>query len=64
VSVPASRVTGENVGRSFVKLVPLKRDATAPEFIRWHKKLKSEIHDARVFMINLPTIRGLARWRL
>jgi multidrug efflux pump len=55
---------GENVGRSFVKLVPYsKRDATAPEFIRWaNKKLKSEIHDARVFMINLPTIRGLGQF--
>src|SRR5579872_6828467 len=55
---------GENVGRSFVKLMPYsKRDITAPEFIRWaNKKLHSEIHDARVFMINLPTIRGLGQF--
>jgi len=55
---------GENVGRAFVKLVPYsKRDVTAPEFIRWaNKKLQNEIHDARVFMINLPTIRGLGQF--
>jgi multidrug efflux pump len=55
---------GENVGRAFVKLVPYsKRDVTAAEFIRWaNKTLKSEIHDARVFMINLPTIRGLGQF--
>jgi multidrug efflux pump len=55
---------GENVGRAFVKLVPYSgRDVTAAEFIRWaNKKLQSEIHDARVFMINLPTIRGLGQF--
>jgi multidrug efflux pump len=55
---------GENVGRAFVKLVPYsKRDITAPEFIRWaNKQLPREIHDARVFMINLPTVRGLGQF--
>jgi multidrug efflux pump len=55
---------GENVGRAFVKLVPYsKRDITAPEFIRWaNKRLPREIHDARVFMINLPTVRGLGQF--
>jgi multidrug efflux pump len=55
---------GENVGRAFVRLVPYsKRDVTAPEFIRWaNKTLENEIHDARVFMINLPTIRGLGQF--
>ena len=56
--------TGENVARAFVKLVPYaKRDVTAPQFIRWaNGKLHSEIHDARIFMINLPTIRGLGQF--
>jgi multidrug efflux pump len=55
---------GENVARAFVKLVPYgKRNITAPEFIHWaNNKLKSEIHDARVFMINLPTVRGLGQF--
>jgi multidrug efflux pump len=52
---------GENVGRSFIKLVPYsKRSQRAQEFIQWaNKTLSREIHDARVFVINLPTIRGL-----
>jgi len=55
---------GENVARAFVKLVPYsKRDITAPEFIHWaNTKLQSEMHNARVFMINLPTIRGLGQF--
>jgi multidrug efflux pump len=52
---------GENVGRAFVKLKPYsERRQTALEFIRWaNKTLSREIHDAKVFVINLPTIRGL-----
>jgi multidrug efflux pump len=55
---------GENVARAFVKLVPYsKRNLTAPEFIRWmNKRLQSQVRDARVFMINLPTIRGLGQF--
>ena len=55
---------GENVARAFVKLVPYsRRDIKAAEFIRWaNTKLQSEIHDARVFMINLPTVRGLGQF--
>jgi multidrug efflux pump len=55
---------GENVGRAFVKLVPYsERNITAPEFIRWaNKQLPLEVHDARMFMINLPTIRGLGQF--
>jgi multidrug efflux pump len=47
-----------------VKLKPYgERNTTAAEFIRWaNAKLRKEIHDARVFMINLPTIRGLGQF--
>ena len=35
----------------------------ASEFIRWaNTTVKQEIHDARVFVINLPTIRGLGQF--
>jgi multidrug efflux pump len=56
--------SGENVGRAFVKLAPYSdRDVTAPEFIRWaNNTLPNEIHDAKVFMINLPTVRGLGQF--
>ncbi len=52
---------GENVARAFVTLKPWdQRKVRATEFIAtWNRKLRQEIHDARVFMINLPTIRGL-----
>jgi multidrug efflux pump len=52
---------GENVGRAFVKLKPYsERSILAPEFIRWaNKALSQEIHDAQVYVINVPTIRGL-----
>ena len=55
---------GENVGRAFVKLVPYgQRNVTSPQFIQWaNTTLQREIHDARVFMINLPTIRGLGQF--
>jgi multidrug efflux pump len=52
---------GENVARAFVRFVPYaNRDITAAEFIRWaNKNVPSQIRDAKVFVINLPTIRGL-----
>ncbi len=55
---------GENVARAFIKLTAYgERRITASEFIRWaNKTLQKEIHDARVFMINLPTIRGLGQF--
>jgi multidrug efflux pump len=53
--------TGENAGRAFVRLQPWdERKQKAAEFIRWaNTTLAHEIHDARVYVINLPTIRGL-----
>jgi multidrug efflux pump len=53
--------TGENAGRAFVHLKPWdRRPDTAGEFIRWaNTALSREIHDARVYVLNLPTVRGL-----
>jgi multidrug efflux pump len=53
--------TGENAGRAFVHLKPWdQRPDTAAEFIRWaNTTLSREIHDARVYVLNLPTVRGL-----
>jgi multidrug efflux pump len=52
---------GENAGRAFVRLKPWdERRLKAAEFIRWaNTALAREIHDARAYVINLPTIRGL-----
>jgi multidrug efflux pump len=52
---------GENTARAYVRLKPYsERDTTVTEFISWaNKKVPQVIHDARVFVLNLPTIRGL-----
>jgi multidrug efflux pump len=53
--------TGENAGRAFVRLKPWdERPDKAAEFIRWaNLAFAREIHDARVYVLNLPTVRGL-----
>src|SRR5947208_1337467 len=53
--------TGENAGRIYVHLKPWgKRSGTAMEFIRWAGGiLPGEIHDAKLAVFNLPTVRGL-----
>jgi multidrug efflux pump len=53
--------TGENAGRAFVHLKPWdQRPDKAVDFIRWaNTTLAQEIHDARVYVLNLPTVRGL-----
>jgi multidrug efflux pump len=53
--------TGENAGRAFVHLKPWdRRPDSAAEFIRWaNTTLAREIHDAQVYVLNLPTVRGL-----
>src|SRR2546421_925540 len=53
--------TGENAGRAFVHLKPWgERPDTAADFIRWaNKTFAHEIHDAKAYVINLPTVRGL-----
>jgi multidrug efflux pump len=53
--------TGENAGRLFVRLKPWdQRPDTAADFIRWaNRAFTREIHDAKVYALNLPTVRGL-----
>ncbi|MBV8877734.1 MAG: multidrug efflux RND transporter permease subunit [Gammaproteobacteria bacterium] len=53
--------TGENAGRAFVHLKRWdQRPHTAAQFIAWaNATLSHEIHDARVYALNLPTVRGL-----
>jgi multidrug efflux pump len=53
--------TGENAGRVFVRLKPWdERPDKAADFIRWaNRSFAAEIHDARVYALNLPTVRGL-----
>ena len=55
---------GENVGRAFIKLKPWnQRKTKATEFIAWcNRTIAPQIRDARVFFINLPTIRGLGQF--
>ncbi len=55
--------SGENTGMSFIRLKDWsKRDITAEQFIR---KANGELHgisDAQIFVVNLPTIRGLSQF--
>ena len=53
--------TGENAGRAFIKLKPWdERPDKAADFIRWaNEAFAREIHDAKVYALNLPTVRGL-----
>jgi multidrug efflux pump subunit AcrB len=53
--------TGENAARAFVRLKPWdQRRQTAQQFIQWaNRTLAHEIHDARAYVLNLPTVRGL-----
>jgi multidrug efflux pump len=53
--------TGENAGRVFLHLKPWdQRPDTAAKFIAWaNATLSREIHDAQVYVLNLPTVRGL-----
>ena len=52
---------GENAARAFVRLKPWdERSQRAADIIRWaNMRMAREIHDARAYVINLPTIRGL-----
>ena len=52
---------GENVGRAFIKLKPWnqrKTDGDCSSSPGATARSRRSIHDARVFVINLPTIRG------
>jgi len=55
--------TSENVGMSFIKLSDWdKRSATAMQLIPQMNRILSSIPDAQVFVVNLPTIRGLSQF--
>lgn len=54
----------ENSGRAFIHLIPWgQRKQTASQFIRWaNKAAQSRIHNAQVFVVNQPAIRGLSQF--
>lgn len=56
--------SGENVGMAFARLKPWsERDQTAMDLIqKYQGQLFMGIRDAMVFVVNLPTIRGLSQF--
>ncbi|WP_345815002.1 efflux RND transporter permease subunit [Paraburkholderia sp. PREW-6R] len=55
--------TNENVGMSFIKLADWdKRSDTAMKLIPQFNRILSSVPDAQVFVVNLPTIRGLSQF--
>ncbi|GAB3036566.1 MULTISPECIES: efflux RND transporter permease subunit [Oleiagrimonas] len=54
---------GENAGMVFMKLKDWsKRDVTAEQFIqRTNVAMAMNIHDANVFVVNVPTVQGLGQ---
>jgi multidrug efflux pump len=55
--------SGENVGMAFIKLKDWsERDITAEEFISKANRMLYGIRDAQIFVVNLPTIRGLSQF--
>ena len=54
----------ENAGRAFIHLVPWSdRSETANQVIRWaNRQAKQHIHDAKIFVVNKPTIQGLGQF--
>ena len=54
---------GENVGMAFIKLKPWsERKVDASTFIQNANKALFGIRDAQIFVINLPTVRGLGQF--
>jgi multidrug efflux pump len=54
---------GENVGMAFIKLKDWsKRDETAAEFIGRANGAVQQVRDARIFVVNLPTVQGLGQF--
>jgi multidrug efflux pump len=52
--------SGENVGMGFLKLKDWSdRDETAQQFIQRANRMLHSVRDAQIFVVNLPTIRGL-----
>jgi len=53
----------ENVGMAFIKLKPWdERSQTAMQLIPQANRLLQDIKDAQIFVVNLPTIRGLSQF--
>ncbi|NID03932.1 multidrug efflux RND transporter permease subunit [Luteibacter jiangsuensis] len=54
---------GENVGMTFIRLKDWgDRDMTATEFIQQANGKMQAVRDATIFVVNLPTIRGLSQF--
>jgi multidrug efflux pump len=54
---------GENVGMAFVRLKPWdERKVTAAEIIQKSNGALRSIRDAQIFVVNLPTVRGLSQF--
>lgn len=53
----------ENVGMAFIKLANWsKRSRTATQLIQQANKILHGVTDAQIFVVNLPTIRGLSQF--
>ena len=54
---------GENAGMAFIKLKDWsKRDVGAAQFIQRANIAIQQIHDARIFFANIPTVQGLGQF--
>ncbi|QWT20702.1 multidrug efflux RND transporter permease subunit [Bacillus sp. NP157] len=54
---------GENVGMNFIRLKDWSdRDSTAAEFIQQMNGKMQSVRNATIFVVNLPTIRGLSQF--
>ena len=55
--------SGENAGMAFIKLKDwADRDVGASEFIQRANRKLHQIRDARIFVINIPTVQGLGQF--
>jgi multidrug efflux pump len=55
--------SGENAGMAFIRLKDwAKRDVTAAEFIQRANGEMQQVHDARIFVANIPTVQGLGQF--
>ncbi|SEJ48844.1 multidrug efflux RND transporter permease subunit [Frateuria terrea] len=55
--------SGENAGMAFIKLKDWsERDGTAADFIQRANMALFQIHDARIFVVNIPTVQGLGQF--
>jgi len=55
--------SNENVGMAFIELANWdKRSQTAMQLIPQANQIMHGVHDAQIFVVNLPTIRGLSQF--